>query len=67
MHSNACLLLPDILLGLMKDITSADKLSVPRRDTALETSTLPTGHAQIINHGIFLSPAAMPQPTGTRA
>lgn len=43
--SNTCLLFPNILVGLMKDITSANSISVLRRDTVLETNTMPTGHA----------------------
>lgn len=66
MHPNTCLLFPNILLGLMKN-ASANSLSVCRRDTALETITLPTGHTQFVYHGIFPPPAAMPQPTGTGA
>lgn len=54
MHSNIWLLFPNILLGLMRDITFADSRSALRRDTALETSTLPTEHTQIMYHGIFL-------------
>lgn len=51
----------------MRDITFADSCSALRRDTALETSMLPTGHTQIMYHGIFLLSASMPQPTGTGA
>lgn len=66
-HSNIWLLFPNILLGLMRDVTFADSCSALRRDTALETSTLPTEHTQIMYHGIFLLSASMPQPTGTGA
>lgn len=67
MHSNIWLLFPNILLGLMRDITFADSHSALRRDTALETSTLPTGHTQIVNRGIFALSASVPKPTGTGA
>lgn len=51
----------------MRDITFADSRSALRRDTALETSMLPTGHTQIVNRGIFALSASVPKPTGTGA
>lgn len=67
MHSNTCLLFPNILLCLMNGTTPAHSLSVVRRERALQTNTPPAGCAQITYHQTCLPAAAVPRPAGTRA